>query len=116
VLRGLDRSRADLGNLRSVSSRRAEERELSQPSYRAAGARSTQQGEERGCEEAAEEEPDGEAAHDPRKRSFICRTSRSRPAWPPMNTNPSWSAIGNSTSRAADTQTPPATRISHDAA
>ena len=50
------------------------------------------------------------------KRSFICRTSRSRPAWPPMNTKPSWSAIGNATSRTAETQTPPARRITHDAA
>ena len=49
-------------------------------------------------------------------RSFICRTSRSRPACPPMNTNPIWSAIGNSTRSAAETQTPPATRISQDAA
>ena len=33
-----------------------------------------------------------------------------------MNTKPSWSAIGNVTSRTAETHTPPATRIAHDAA
>lgn len=49
------------------------------------------------------------------KRSFSWRTSRSRPACPPINTNPICIAIGNNTSRSADTQTPPATRISQEA-
>ena len=48
--------------------------------------------------------------------SFIWRTSSSRPACPPRNTKPTWMAIGNITSRTADTHSPPATRITHDAA
>ena len=48
--------------------------------------------------------------------SFIWRTSSNRPAWPPMNTNPTWSAIGNATRSTADTQAPSATRITHETA
>ena len=50
------------------------------------------------------------------KRSFIWRTSSSRPACPPMRTKPSWRAIGKRTSRTADTQMPPARRTTHEAA
>ena len=36
------------------------------------------------------------------KSSFIWRTSSNRPACPPMNTNPTWSAIGKATRSTAD--------------
>ena len=51
------------------------------------------------------------------KLRLIPEMSSSRPAWAPMNTNPSWIRIGNSTSSGADTHAPsPPAATSHAAA
>ena len=109
ALRGLGRSRADLREPPLRREQEAEERELREPSSPSSR-----------CSVDPSRARSGMPRRPPRRnptenpptirgnRSFICRTSRSRPACPPMNTNPIWSAIGNSTRRAAETQTPPA--------
>ena len=51
------------------------------------------------------------------KYRLIWRTSSSLPAWPPMNTKPSWSSSGNSTQRPNEVHTASTVRSNtHDAA
>ena len=76
----------------------------------------SQQGEERDREEAAEQEPDREPAHDPRK-SLLHLPYVEEPAGLSADEHEAQLERDREQHQeAAETQTPPATRISQDAA